>query len=103
QYGGCSADRVDEVLAPYARKNYQKHLDEAAEFFDDQEKIKAFAKKRTKKDIYDAMQALEYEINTLFSTQGQTPFTTLGFGLGTDWFEREIQKSILKIRIEGLG
>ncbi|MCT7693598.1 MAG: anaerobic ribonucleoside-triphosphate reductase, partial [Lactobacillus iners] len=49
------------------------------------------------------MQALEYEINTLFSTQGQTPFTTLGFGLGTDWFEREIQKSILKIRIEGLG
>ena len=22
QYGGCSADRVDEVLAPYAEKNY---------------------------------------------------------------------------------
>lgn len=55
-------------------------------------KIKAFAVKRTKKDIYDAMQALEYEINTLFSSQGQTPFTTLGFGLGTSWIEREIQK-----------
>ena len=26
QYGGCSADRIDEVLAPYAEKNYQKHL-----------------------------------------------------------------------------
>ena len=62
-----------------------------------------FARKRTKKDIYDAMQALEYEINTLFSSQGQTPFTTLGFGLGTSWIAREIQKSILKIRIEGLG
>ena len=49
------------------------------------------------------MQALEYEINTLFSSQGQTPFTTLGFGLGTSWIEREIQKAILKIRIEGLG
>ena len=42
------------------------------------------------------MQALEYEINTLFSSQGQTPFTTLGFGLGTSWIEREIQKSNLK-------
>lgn len=49
------------------------------------------------------MQALEYEINTLYSSQGQTPFTTLGFGLGTNWIEREIQKSILKVRIEGLG
>ena len=49
------------------------------------------------------MQALEYEINTLFSSQGQTPFTTLGFGLGTSWIAREIQRSILKIRIGGLG
>lgn len=23
QYGGCSADRIDEILAPYAEKNYQ--------------------------------------------------------------------------------
>lgn len=103
QYGGCSADRVDEVLAPYAEKNYHKNIKAASEFFDDEEKIKSFAVKRTKKDIYDAMQALEYEINTLFSSQGQTPFTTLGFGLGTSWIEREIQKAILKIRIEGLG
>src|SRR5699024_326964 len=31
QYGGCSADRVDELLAPYAEHNYQKHLAEAKE------------------------------------------------------------------------
>lgn len=103
QYGGCSADRIDEVLAPFAMKNYHKHLKESEEFITDEDKIKAFAVKRTKKDIYDAMQALEYEINTLFSSQGQTPFTTLGFGLGTSWIEREIQKSILRIRIAGLG
>ena len=30
-------------------------------------------------------------------------FTSLGFGLGTSRFEREIQKSILNIRIKGLG
>ena len=46
------------------------------------------------------MQALEYEINTLYSSQGQTPFTTINFGLGTSWTSREIQKSILKIRIK---
>lgn len=103
QYGGCSADRVDEVLEPFAYKNYEKHLAEAKEYIVETEKQVEFARKRTKKDIYDAMQALEYEINTLFSSQGQTPFTTLGFGLGTSWIAREIQKSILKIRIEGLG
>ncbi|MCF1783355.1 anaerobic ribonucleoside-triphosphate reductase [Lactobacillus mulieris] len=103
QYGGCSFDRADEVLAPFAQKNYDHHLEEAQEFIDDEEKAKAFAKKRTQKDIYDAMQSLEYEINTMFSSQGQTPFTTLGFGLGTNWIEKEIQKDILKIRLAGLG
>ncbi|AZN75813.1 anaerobic ribonucleoside-triphosphate reductase [Lactobacillus acidophilus] len=103
QYGGCSFDRADQVLAPFAQKNYKKHLKDARDLIDDEEKAEAFAKKRTKKDIYDAMQSLEYEINTMFSSQGQTPFTSLGFGLGTSWIEKEIQKDILRIRIAGLG
>jgi len=102
QYGGCSADRIDEVLAPYAEKNYQKHLKEAEEWVLP-EKWEDYAWKKTQKDIYDAMQSLEYEINTLFTSNGQTPFTSLGFGLGTSRFEREIQKAILTIRIKGLG
>ena len=95
QYGGCSFDRADQVLAPFAQKNYEKHLKAAYELIDDKDKAEAFAKKRTKKDIYDAMQSLEYEINTMFSSQGQTPFTSLGFGLGTSWIEKEIQKDIV--------
>ena len=102
QYGGCSADRIDEVLAPYAEKNYQKHLKDAEEWVLP-EKREDYAWKKTQKDIYDAMQSLEYEINTLFTSNGQTPFTSLGFGLGTSRFEREIQKAILSIRIKGLG
>ena len=102
QYGGCSADRIDEVLAPYAEKNYQKHLKDAEEWVLP-EKREDYAWKKTQKDIYDAMQSLEYEINTLFTSNGQTPFTSLGFGLGTSRFEREIQKAILIIRIKGLG
>lgn len=102
QYGGCSANRIDQLLAPYAEINYQKHLADAKKWID-KDKQEEFAREKTRKDIYDAMQALEYEINTLYSSQGQTPFTTINFGLGTSWIEREIQKSILKIRIKGLG
>ncbi|MGK4017538.1 anaerobic ribonucleoside-triphosphate reductase [Weissella paramesenteroides] len=102
QYGGCSSDRTDEVLAPYAELNYKKHLAEAEQWVLP-EKRESFARDKTKKDIYDAMQALEYEVNTLFSSNGQTPFTTVGFGLGTSWIEREIQKAILQVRIKGLG
>ncbi|ABV10652.1 anaerobic ribonucleoside-triphosphate reductase [Streptococcus gordonii] len=102
QYGGCSADRIDEVLAPYVELNYKKHLRDAKDWVL-ADKRADYAWEKTKKDIYDAMQSLEYEINTLFTSNGQTPFTSLGFGLGTNRFEREIQKSILNIRIKGLG
>lgn len=101
QYGGVSYDRIDEVLAPYAELSYKKHLVNA--FEDEVKDPEATAKKRTLKEIKSSMQSLEYEINTLFSTQGQTPFTTLGFGLGTSWYEREIQIGILEQRIAGLG
>lgn len=102
QYGGCSANRVDQLLEPYAKINYEKHMKDADKWIAP-DKREAFAREKTKKDIYDAMQALEYEINTLYSSQGQTPFTTVNFGLGTSWISREIQKAILKIRIKGLG
>ncbi|MBF1015665.1 MAG: anaerobic ribonucleoside-triphosphate reductase, partial [Candidatus Nanogingivalaceae bacterium] len=103
QYGGCSADRIDELLAPYAKKNYEKHLKDAEKWIEDSDKQEQYAREKTRKDIYDAMQSLEYEVNTLFTSNGQTPFVTFGFGLGRTDLEREIQKAILKIRIKGLG
>jgi ribonucleoside-triphosphate reductase len=103
QYGGCSADRLDELLAPYAERNYAKYLADAERWVADAELREDYARERTRKDIHDAMQSLEYEINTLFTSNGQTPFTSIGFGLGTGWFEREIQRAILEIRIAGLG
>lgn len=103
QYGGCSADRTDELLAPFAELNYAKHMKDAERWIESPDKREEYAKEKTRKDIFDAMQSLEYEINTLFTSNGQTPFTSLGFGLGTSWFEREIQRAILQIRINGLG
>jgi ribonucleoside-triphosphate reductase len=103
QYGGCTVNRIDELLAPYAAMNFAKHEADADQWIDDPERQREFAKAKTRKDIYDAMQSLEYEINTLFTSNGQTPFTSLGFGLGTGWYEKEIQRAILQIRVRGLG
>lgn len=101
QFGGCSFDRMDEVLAPYAELNYQKHLTDAGTYsIPNKEK---YAVEKTNKDIYDSIQALEHEINTLFSSNGQTPFVTVGLGLSTDRWGREIQKAVFNVRLAGLG
>ena len=146
QYGGQTANRADEHLAVYARKDYEKFLEEARETIPDgmpvefarrqvenakrneptklhfgsreplpmdtpfhtdvdelEQEREILAKIRTRKAIYDAMQTMEYQINSNRVSNGQTPFVTIGFGLGTDWFSREIQRAILLNRIRGLG
>ena len=103
QYGGASIDRIDEVLAPYVRKSYDKHLSTGRRWTDSKEKAAIYAMEMVEKEVNSAMQSLEYEINTLSSTTGQTPFLTLGFGLGSSWESRMIQKGILQVRIKGLG
>ena len=65
--------------------------------------IATAAKEKTTKDIKSSMQGLEYEINTLANSSGQTPFVSLGFGLGTSWAERTIQKEIFLNRMAGIG
>ncbi|WP_373974378.1 anaerobic ribonucleoside-triphosphate reductase [Chitinibacter sp. SCUT-21] len=101
QYGGTTIPNIDLTLAPYVLKTYEKNLAIAAEYqIPDAER---YAKERTEKEAYDGIQACEYEINTLFSSNGQQPFVTFSFGMGTSWAERIIQQSILRVRIKGLG
>ncbi|MFV0504703.1 MAG: anaerobic ribonucleoside-triphosphate reductase [Lachnospirales bacterium] len=121
-YGGNTINGIDEALEPYVKKSFTKHYKKGVKYLYDIELPKEFetefndlenkekylkaweyAKDLTEKEVYDAFQALEYEINTLFSANGQTPFSTLGFGLSSSWEGREIQKAILKNRIKGLG
>ncbi|PJZ02614.1 anaerobic ribonucleoside-triphosphate reductase [Pantoea rodasii] len=100
-YGGTTINRIDEVLAPFVNLSLEKHRAVAVEWqIPDAE---AYARVRTEKECYDAFQSLEYEVNTLHTANGQTPFVTFGFGLGTDWAARLIQQSILRNRIAGLG
>ena len=59
--------------------------------------------KDMKKEVYDSCQSLEYETNSVFNSNGQTPFITFNFGQSESFWGREIQKSILQVRLDGLG
>ena len=104
-YGGTTVNRIDEVLAPYVEKTYEKYCKEVEEDYDyaTAEDIVNIAMKRTEKECEDAFQQLEYSINCSHNSHAQVPFVTLGFGLGTDKWSKMIQKWILKTRIKGLG
>lgn len=103
QYGGQSIDNIDIVLAPYVRKSYDKHLAFARRWLKNEAKAAVMATEMTEKEVYDACQALEYECNSLYNSNGQTPFVTFGFGLGETWESRLVQRAILEVRMSGLG
>ena len=98
-YGGTTINRIDEILAPFVDESFRKHLQVAEEW--QIPDAKGYAMARTEKECYDAFQSLEYEVNTLHTANGQTPFVTFGFGLGTSWESRLIQRSILKTASPG--
>lgn len=101
QYGGVSVHDVDLVLEPYVKLSYEKYLKQAEEF--SVADAEAYAKKLTEKEVKDAMQTLEYQLNSLVNGHAQSIFCTLGFGYGTSWEARLIQKYLLETRLEGLG
>lgn len=100
-YGGTTINQIDEVLEPFVSASFAKHQKIASQWqIADAE---GYARSRTEQECYDAFQSLEYEVNTLHTANGQTPFVTFGFGLGTSWQARLIQQCILRNRIAGLG
>ena len=113
QYGGQSINGIDMILAPFVRKSFNKYLsavtEEQREIYGmepDLEKAEEIAWKRTKKEVKDGIQTMQYQINTLMTTNGQAPFVTLfmHFMPGFE-YEKEaamIQEEILNQRLEGI-
>lgn len=102
-YGGTTIQQIDEVMIPYVRASYNKHLSTFQRVTENEKKAAILAEEYTEKEVMDACQSLEYELNTIYSSNGQTPFVTINFGLGTCWEARLVQKGILKTRLGGLG
>lgn len=114
QFGGQSINGIDQILAPYVRKSYDKYLrqamDEQKYVYDfaepNIEAAKRIARKRAKKEIKDGVQTIQYQINTLMTTNGQSPFVTLFMHFDPqDEFAQEaamITEEILRQRMEGI-
>jgi ribonucleoside-triphosphate reductase len=110
---GMTAEEASHIVARFkTNENKNLHIedrpviiDEPDETIDDdlEKQRDLYVKILTRKDIYDAIQTMEYQINSNRVSNGQTPFVTVGFGLGTDWFSREVTRCIFLIRILGLG
>lgn len=113
QFGGQSINGIDRILAPFVRRSFNKYLhaiiEEQQEIYGiepDLDKAHEIAWKRTRKEVKDGIQTIQYQINTLMTTNGQAPFVTL-FMHFTPGFEYEkeaalITEEILKQRYEGV-
>lgn len=108
-YGGTTFGNLGEGLLPYAKKSLQKHRDIANEYVI-KERAEEYAWQRLEKEIKDSIQSLEYEIQTLVTSRGETPFLTLGLDIPREDYSEEDRKihnmiieAILKQRFEGLS
>lgn len=113
QYGGQSINGIDRILAPFVRKSYDKILanvlEEQVEIYGmkpNMEKAEEIAWKRTRKEVKDGIQTIQYQINTLMTTNGQAPFVTLfmHFDPNSEYAKEAalIDEEILKQRIMGV-
>lgn len=103
QYGGISVHEIDKLLKPYAEKTLIKIKEDFEGLGLSEEVIGERARKILVKEIYDSAQTMEYQINTMATSSAQVPFSTFSLGLGDSWIEKEIQKAILKVRLDGLS
>ena len=106
QYGGQSVEMSH--LGKYLRLTYEKYLRrtrEAAPELDD-ETVEKIAKARTKDELKSGVQTIQYQINTLMTTNGQSPFVTLFLNLQEDdpYLEENamIVEEVLRQRLEGI-
>lgn len=104
QYGGTSITLTH--LAPFVRDSYEKYYQKYKAWGFVDEKAKEFAKLDTKKEVEDAVQTFNYQVNSMANSNGQAPFISVFMYLGeTDEYKEELAMLIeefLKQRILGL-
>jgi len=106
QYGGQSVDL--RHLGKYLRRSrekFDKTLREACPELSDEEREKIVSS-QVKEELKNGVQTLQYQINTLMTTNGQSPFVTLFLNLQMDdpYIEENamIIEEVLRQRLEGI-
>lgn len=106
QYGGQSVNVAH--LGKYLRRTKQKYEKQCDELFgdDNPEEKKKIVEMRLKDELKAGVQTIQYQINTLMTTNGQSPFVTLFLYLdeNDEYIEENamIIEEILKQRYKGI-
>ena len=107
QYGGQSVDI--RHLGKYLRKSREKYKKHYMEKYKDQIPaglMEQFIDDRLHDELRSGVQTIQYQINTLMTTNGQSPFVTLFLNLEKDdeYIEENamIIEEILRQRLEGI-
>ena len=107
QYGGQSVNICH--LGKYLRRTREKYVEQCEEQFGDkidEATKKEFVDMRIKEALKAGVQTIQYQINTLMTTNGQSPFVTLFMHLddNDEYIEENamIIEEILKQRYEGI-
>ena len=107
QYGGQSVDL--KHLGKYLRKSHDKYEKAYRAHFGDEfdnETIEKLVQDRLKDELKSGVQTIQYQINTLMTTNGQSPFVTLFLNLDetNEYIEENamIVEEILRQRLEGI-
>ena len=107
QYGGQSVDL--KHLGKYLRKSHDKYEKAYRAHFGDEfddDIIEKLVQDRLKDELKSGVQTIQYQINTLMTTNGQSPFVTLFLNLdeNNEYIEDNamIVEEILRQRLEGI-
>ena len=107
QYGGQSVDI--RHLGKYLRKSYNKYKNKLVEEFGDKIDdaiLEQMAQDRLQDELRSGVQTIQYQINTLMTTNGQSPFVTLFLNLdpNDEYIEENaiIVEENLRQRLEGI-
>lgn len=107
QYGGQSVDL--KHLGKYLRKSHDKYEKAYRVHFGDEfddDTIEKLVQDRLKDELKSGVQTIQYQINTLMTTNGQSPFVTLFLNLdeNNEYIEENamIVEEILRQRLEGI-
>ena len=104
QYGGATVTMTH--LAPFVRDSYNLYLKKYQDRKLSKEQCEQFAKEDLAKEIKDGVQTFQYQINSMTTTNGQSPFLSVCLYLGeTTEYKRELAmiiEEILKQRIVGM-
>lgn len=103
QYGGFTVPSIDQILAPYAQKSYTKYLDKYKTLGLSDVLAQDTAYADVKREFEDGFQGLEYKFNTVASSRGDYPFTTITFGTDSSRFGVMASESALVVRERGQG